>query len=275
MSGSSLSAKSSHTRLLVVYGIPKALITQRWLNDLAAFAGFAATRGGKSGGGDAVRLGQGPVGQADGGGAADPRSRVPGQLRAGRGRQGPGRSRNRTVPAGERHLLPDDRVLPGGTPWAGIHGHHVTPTICQTDLEHFRRLVSGEISSYRREKRHRRKDGTVAWVLVAATALRDERGHTTLVLGDILDITNDKAAAERLRESEAAQRTAKEEAQRASAAKSRFLAAASHDLRQPLQSLILFTGVLKGYVQGPRGEQALKHLEAWSGRAEGVARQSA
>ena len=88
---------------------------------------------------------------------------------------------------------------------------------------------------------------------------------TTLVLGDILDITNDKAAAERLRESEAAQRTAKEEAQRASAAKSRFLAAASHDLRQPLQSLILFTGVLKGYVQGPRGEQALKHLEAGLG----------
>jgi two-component system, sensor histidine kinase len=57
------------------------------------------------------------------------------------------------------------------------------------------------------------------------------------------------------------QRIAKEEAQRASAAKSRFLAAASHDLRQPLQSLILFTGVLKGYVQGPRGQQALKHLE--------------
>src|SRR5918994_1988086 len=28
--------------LVVVYGIPKALITQRWLTDLAAFAGFAA-----------------------------------------------------------------------------------------------------------------------------------------------------------------------------------------------------------------------------------------
>ena len=56
-------------------------------------------------------------------------------------------------------------------------------------------------------------------------------------------------------------RRAKEEAERANLAKSKFLAAASHDLRQPLQSLILFTGVLKGYVQGPRGEQALKQLE--------------
>jgi PAS domain S-box-containing protein len=139
------------------------------------------------------------------------------------------------------------------------------PDDLQSDMEHYRRLILGEISSYRREKRHRRRDGTVAWVLVAATALRDERGQTTLVLGDILDITNDKVAAERLRESEAAQRIALEEAQRASAAKSRFLAAASHDLRQPLQSLILFTGVLKGYVQGPRGEQSLKHLEAGLG----------
>ena len=95
------------------------------------------------------------------------------------------------------------------------------------------------------------------------------------MLGDILDITNDKVAAERLRESEAAQRIAKEEAQRASAAKSRFLAAASHDLRQPLQSLILFTGVLKGYVQGAARRAGPEAPGGWAGCAEGVARQSA
>jgi two-component system, sensor histidine kinase len=56
-------------------------------------------------------------------------------------------------------------------------------------------------------------------------------------------------------------RAAKAEAERANLAKSKFLAAASHDLRQPLQSLILFTAALDSQVQSPRGRQALAHLE--------------
>jgi signal transduction histidine kinase len=99
--------------------------------------------------------------------------------------------------------------------------------------------------------RHR---GETRVFLSSKAPLRDPAGAVVGIVGVTRDITERKAAEEALRH-------AMEEAERANLAKSKFLAAASHDLRQPLQSLILFTGVLKGYVQGPRGEQALKQLE--------------
>ncbi|MBP2314410.1 PAS domain-containing protein [Azospirillum soli] len=56
-------------------------------------------------------------------------------------------------------------------------------------------------------------------------------------------------------------RAAKQEAERASLAKSKFLAAASHDLRQPLQSLFLFAAALHPQVQTERGRNGLEMLE--------------
>lgn len=66
--------------------------------------------------------------------------------------------------------------------------------------------------------------------------------------------------AERERAEEAL-RAAKEEAERANTAKSKFLATASHDLRQPLQSMLLFSSILSGLVQDQRGRQSLRYLD--------------
>ena len=53
---------------------------------------------------------------------------------------------------------------------------------------------------------------------------------------------------------------AKREAEAASRSKSKFLAAASHDLRQPMQSLFLFAAALERHLDGS-GREKLAHLE--------------
>ncbi len=64
------------------------------------------------------------------------------------------------------------------------------------------------------------------------------------------DITERRRAGDALE-------SAKREAQQANVAKSRFLAAASHDLRQPLQALSLMHGVLARKIRDDKKEEAL------------------
>jgi two-component system CheB/CheR fusion protein len=54
---------------------------------------------------------------------------------------------------------------------------------------------------------------------------------------------------------------AKQQAEQATMAKSRFLAAASHDLRQPLQTLALLHGLLAKTIDGEREQRLLARLE--------------
>lgn len=88
------------------------------------------------------------------------------------------------------------------------------------------------------EFRIRHKDGRVLWGAVSWQALRDEHGRQLGVRTSVRDIT------ERKRVEQALQRAC-DEASRADRAKSMFLAAASHDLRQPLQAASLFLATLR------------------------------
>ena len=74
------------------------------------------------------------------------------------------------------------------------------------------------------------------------------------ILVSLDDVTDAKAKAEALA-------VAKEEAERANLGKSRFLAAASHDLRQPLQTMSLIQGMLADDISEPAASKLIKRLD--------------
>ena len=104
------------------------------------------------------------------------------------------------------------------------------------------------------EARIRGADGSYRWFKQRAIPLADAAGAVTQWFGTSTDISGVVEARDALK-------AAKEEAERASVAKSRFLASASHDLRQPMQSLFFFAAALEPHVENAEGKRTLMHLE--------------
>ncbi len=91
-------------------------------------------------------------------------------------------------------------------------------------------------------------------VLVSARPISPRSSETPRILVSFDDVTASHAKAEALA-------AAKEEAERANLAKSRFLAAVSHDLRQPLQTMILVQGILAETVSDPAAKTLIERLD--------------
>ena len=92
------------------------------------------------------------------------------------------------------------------------------------------------------------------------------RTHDNGVEGVVItfnDVTRRKHAAKALE-------AAKQQAELANAAKSRFLAAASHDLRQPLQTLVLLQGLLATAVEGEQAEKLVARFDDTLGAMSGM-----
>jgi len=116
-------------------------------------------------------------------------------------------------------------------------------------------------SSVRIEKEIKAQDG--AWYIRRIFPYRTQNGGVEGVVITFTNSTERRHAADALA-------VARKQAELASAAKSRFLAAASHDLRQPLQTLSLLQGLLAKSVEGEKARKLVARLGDTMGAMSGM-----
>jgi diguanylate cyclase (GGDEF)-like protein/PAS domain S-box-containing protein len=66
------------------------------------------------------------------------------------------------------------------------------------NVREMRRLFAGEISGYKLEKRYLHATGAIVWVSVSVSCVRDDDGAPRYMIGQVEDITERRAIAERL-----------------------------------------------------------------------------
>ena len=104
-----------------------------------------------------------------------------------------------------------------------------------------------------------RQGGVEFPIEISLSPIRD--GDAVLVAAAIRDVTDRKRVEAELVVARQVAEQARETADRANSAKSRFLATASHDLRQPLQALALLNGTMRRMIGDAELLEANSHQE--------------
>lgn len=127
------------------------------------------------------------------------------------------------------------------------------PVDLAKDLNYVKQVLEDKIKTYSMEKRYIRKDGSLIWVNITVSLVRDSESRPKYFVGIIEDISERKKVEDELAR-------AKENADIANRAKSEFLSNVSHELRTPLNAVIGFTEILQDELFGKLNEKQRQYI---------------
>lgn len=128
------------------------------------------------------------------------------------------------------------------------------PDDLDSDLEHVRQMLAGEIETYTMEKRYFHKTGEIVWVLLSVALVRDEAGTPMYFVSQIQNITERKQAETALKASVAEKEV--------------LLRELHHRVKNNMAAII---GLLEMQQDGIADEAALDSLQDLSGRIMSMA----
>jgi PAS domain S-box-containing protein len=77
------------------------------------------------------------------------------------------------------------------------------PDDLERDVAHAKKMLAGEIETYQMEKRYFHKNGSIVWVLLSVSLVRNDEGKPRFFISQIQDITRRKESEEQLSEAAA------------------------------------------------------------------------